>query len=85
MDVPVSDAKARLTDLVKRAEAGKEVVLTRFGRPVVKLVAARPEVTMQARRAVMEDVRRTGARKVLEGPSAARSQDFLYDEFGFPN
>lgn len=84
MDVPVSDAKAQLTDLVKRAEAGEEVVLTRFGRPVVKLVAARPEVTQKARRAVMEDVRRTGPGKVLEGPSAARSQDFLYDEFGLP-
>jgi len=37
MNVPISEAKARLTDLVRRAEAGDEVVLTRHGRPVVRL------------------------------------------------
>jgi prevent-host-death family protein len=44
MNVPISEAKARLTDLVRRAEAGDEVVLTRHGRPVVRLapVAGRP-------------------------------------------
>jgi prevent-host-death family protein len=38
MNVPISQAKARLTDLVRRAEAGDEVVLTRHGRPVVRLL-----------------------------------------------
>ena len=33
----LSEAKACLTDLVRRAEAGDEVVLTRHGRPVVRL------------------------------------------------
>jgi prevent-host-death family protein len=44
MNVPISEAKARLTDLVRRAEAGDEVVLTRHGRPVVRLapVVGRP-------------------------------------------
>ena len=44
MNVPISEAKARLTDLVRRAEARDEVVLTRHGRPVVRLapVAGRP-------------------------------------------
>jgi prevent-host-death family protein len=37
MNVPISEAKARLTDLVRRAEAGDEVVLTRHGRSVVRL------------------------------------------------
>lgn len=37
MNVPISEAKARLTDLVRRAEAGDEIVLTRHGRPVVRL------------------------------------------------
>ncbi len=37
MNVPISEAKARLTDLVRRAEAGDEVVLTRHGRRVVRL------------------------------------------------
>jgi prevent-host-death family protein len=37
MNVPISEAKARLTDLVRRAEAGDDIVLTRHGRPVVRL------------------------------------------------
>ena len=37
MKVPISIAKARLTDLVRRAEAGDDVVLTRHGCPVVRL------------------------------------------------
>lgn len=37
MQVTVSDAKAQLTDLVRRAERGEEVVLTRHGQPIVTL------------------------------------------------
>ncbi len=48
MDVPVSLAKAQLTDLVKRAEAGEDVVLTRFGQPVARLVAAERRSTPEA-------------------------------------
>jgi prevent-host-death family protein len=49
MNVPISEAKARLTDLVRRAEAGDEVILTRHGRPVARLapVAARPATELQ--------------------------------------
>ena len=39
MKTAVTDAKANLTDLVRRAEAGEEVILTKHGRPVVRLVA----------------------------------------------
>ena len=37
--VTVTDAKANLADLIQRAEAGEEVVLTENGKSVVKLVA----------------------------------------------
>ncbi len=49
MNVPISKAKARLTDLVRRAEAGDEVVLTRHGRPVVRLasVLGRPATKLE--------------------------------------
>jgi prevent-host-death family protein len=49
MNVPISEAKARLTDLVRRAEAGDEVVLTRHGRPVVRLapVTGRPATELK--------------------------------------
>ncbi len=37
MNVPISEAKAQLTDLVHRAEAGEEVILTRFGHAVARI------------------------------------------------
>ena len=35
--VNLADAKARLSELVDRAEAGEDVCITRRGKPVVKL------------------------------------------------
>lgn len=85
MQISVTDAKAQLTDLVRRAEAGEEVVLTRHGREVARLVAVAPAVTRAARRAALERIMAETAGKALPGPSAARSQDFLYDdESGLP-
>ena len=34
MQISVSDAKARLTELLRRAEEGEDIVLTRYGQPV---------------------------------------------------
>ena len=38
MHVSIRDAKAHLSEYIRRAEAGEEVVLTSHGRPVVRLV-----------------------------------------------
>lgn len=84
MYVSVTDAKGRLTDLVRRAEAGDEVVLTRHGRPKARLVATNPELRQETRREMMERISRRAAAEASPGPRAARSQDFLYDEFGLP-
>lgn len=37
--VNMHDAKSQLSDLVKRAEGGEEIVIARNGEPAVKLVA----------------------------------------------
>ncbi|MDA8108780.1 MAG: type II toxin-antitoxin system prevent-host-death family antitoxin [Betaproteobacteria bacterium] len=42
MDIGIYEAKSKLSRLVEKAEAGEEVVLTRRGRPVAKIVAAAP-------------------------------------------
>ena len=39
--IGIYEAKSRLSELVEKAEAGQEVVITRRGRPVVKLVRAK--------------------------------------------
>src|SRR3954451_9892189 len=82
--VSVSDAKGQLTELVRRAEAGEEVVLTRHGRAVVRLVPVTTMPTAAERWAILEKVRASGAKSATPGPDAARSQDFLYDEDGLP-
>ena len=83
MRVPVSEAKGRLTELVRRAEGGDEVVLTRHGRATVSLVPVeRPNA--DARRAVIASVRAVAAERRRPGASAARSQDFLYGDAGLP-
>lgn len=83
MNVPVSEAKAQLTDLVRRAEAGEEVVLTRHGQPAVRLVPEQRQSTPEEKMALLERLR-ASAVDALPGPCAARSQDFLYDEHGLP-
>ncbi len=84
MRLTVTEAKARLTDIVKQAEAGEDIILTRHGKEVARIVGMRKRPSTEARRKVIEAVRRQAARKSTEGPSAARSQDFLYDADGLP-
>lgn len=84
MQVSVTEAKAQLTELVRRAEAGDDVVLTRHGQAAVRIVPVMPLPDPKARRALLDAVRRSAAAKVAAGPDAAHSQDFLYDEAGLP-
>lgn len=84
MEVSVSEAKGQLTELVRRAEAGDEIILTRHGHAVVRLVPVKAAPDRKSRRALLHAVRASAAAKAAAGPSAARSQDFLYDENGLP-
>lgn len=84
MRISVSDAKGQLTELVRRAEAGDEVILTRHGHAAVRLVPVTAAPDRKARRGLLEAVRARGAAKAATGPSAARSQDFLYGDDGLP-
>lgn len=84
MHVSVTEAKAQLTELVRRATAGDEVILTRHGHPAVRLVPVQTAPDRATRRAILERARTAGALRATSGPSAARSQDFLYGEDGLP-
>jgi prevent-host-death family protein len=84
MRVSVTEAKGQLTELVRRAEAGDDVVLTRHGQPAVRLVPVRAVPGRRSRRALLKAVRASAATKAAAGPSAARSQDFLYSDDGLP-
>ena len=84
MQISVTEAKGRLTELVRHAEAGGEVVLTRYGQATVELVPMRRRPDADARRAVIVRLRTRIAGKRAAGASAARSQDFLYGGDGLP-
>lgn len=80
MRVSITKASAQLAELVRRAEAGEDVVLTRHGHAAVRLVPVHTVPSVKDRRVLLEALRKSGAAKVSAGVSAARSQDFLYDD-----
>jgi len=84
MRMSVTEAKGQLTELVRRAEAGDEVILTRHGHAAVRLVPVRVAPDRKSRRALLEGVRASAAAKATSGPGAARSQDFLHGDDGLP-
>ncbi len=47
--IGIYDARSRLSELVDRVEAGEEVILTRRGHPVVRLVRAGKDERSKAR------------------------------------
>lgn len=90
MDVPVKDAEGRLNELLDRAAAGEDIVLTRDGQSVAQLTPLSPvrtpptpeEVARRVRaiREIQDDVRRKFAGR--EMPTSDHSD--MYDEFGQP-
>ena len=88
MDVAITQTDPALADLVRGAEAGEEVVLTRDGKPVARVVPvppARPMLSPEERRVILDRIKAdVRAKTIPPGPSAARSADFLYDDDGLP-
>lgn len=73
--IGIYEAKSRLSQLVEQAEAGQEVVLTRRGKPVARIVPARTRAVIDNSAAVdeiiafsktLKGVRRFDVRKALE-------------------
>ena len=82
MRVPVSQAKGQLLELVRRAEAGEDIELTRRGETVVRLIrTAKPSgLTPDEKARVLLEISKRGRSKAAPGPGAARAADFLYDD-----
>jgi prevent-host-death family protein len=84
MHISVSEAKAQLTDLVRRAEAGDEVILTRHGNAAVRLVPVKTKPTREEKTRILEAFRKSIKGMATPGPDAAHSADYLYGEDGLP-
>lgn len=87
MEVSVSDAKAQLTDLVRRAEKGEEIVLTRHGQATAKIVPlTKPKpIGVERRKALDEIVARAQEKlKHLPRKTLKEIDRELYGEDGLP-
>jgi prevent-host-death family protein len=69
--VTAADAKAGLSDLLRRAEAGEEIIVTRNGEAVAKLGPVSPRVGGFMRGEV-----------IVTDPLWWHSDDALADDFG---
>ncbi len=84
MEIAVSEAKGQLSELVRRANAGEEILLTRHGQPIARIVPVQRRPTADEKRTILHAVREAARKKVEAGSDSARSQDVLYDDHGLP-
>ena len=87
MQVTLAEAQAKLPYLLTRIARGEQVVVTEDGHAAAKLVGVNvPELTHplpnDERWALLEAL--YGSAKNRFGPDAARSADYLYDDYGLP-
>lgn len=86
MEISVTDAKAQLTELIRRAEAGEDIVLTRHGQATARIVpVAKPKLSLDERSHLLREIVARAHAKLTPGPSGKELQDALYDDaFGLP-
>ena len=84
MHISISDAAGQLIDLVRRSEAGEEIILTREGHAAVRLVPVNMPTDRASRLVLLEEMRLAATAKTTSDPNAAHSRDFLYGDEGMP-
>ncbi|MDP2698745.1 type II toxin-antitoxin system Phd/YefM family antitoxin [Thalassospira sp.] len=84
MEIAISAAKGHLSALIKAAREGKQVLLTRHGRPVAEIRAIAPAMTAGERIKQMTQISHKAAAMAQDDVPATRAADFLYDDTGMP-
>jgi prevent-host-death family protein len=86
MNIPITEAKAQLTELVRRAEAGEVVVLTRHGKPAVRLVPADDagQSPRKLDRALIDEITRRAIARFKPGELPTSDHSDMYDDGGLP-
>lgn len=57
MEIGAFEAKNKLSSLLERAERGEEIVITRRGKPIARLVPVNESADQKRRREAMERIR----------------------------
>ena len=81
------EAKTKLSELLDRVERGEEIVITRHGKPVARLVRSMAHEPAARQKATADELLAIGSefRKLVKGDfSSADINDILYDEHGLP-
>ena len=68
-EVGAFEAKTKFSALLDRVEEGEEIVITRKGHPVARLVRFEREPTVTERRAAIERISRLADKHTLKGVS----------------
>lgn len=84
MHIPIDEAKTQLLELVHQAERGVDIVLTRDGLPIVRLVRMSVHPRLHQRQAIIDSIRESARSHRCTGPSSSQGQTMLYDENGLP-
>jgi prevent-host-death family protein len=86
-EVSVSEAKSRLDDLVGEVERGHQVVITREGRPVARLVPAMAVAgaeSLSRAQAAADALRELSASIAAQGESVSRDELIAFKNEGRP-
>ncbi len=84
MEISIREAKAKLTNLIRRAELGEEVVVTRHGKPVVTINPVKSRPTSSQRREILQQFLGSAVGRVAPGTTSRSAQNDLYDDAGLP-
>jgi prevent-host-death family protein len=69
IEVTVAEAKARLSEIIKRVEEGEQVTITRRGKPVARMTASKPFLPFESHadlRAAQKPSQKTSAELIRE-------------------
>jgi len=84
--VPIAEFKDKLSEIVAAAEAGEEIVITRHGRPAVKVIAfaASEEAQRAERRAILDGFAELRAAMRERGAKVTREEIIAWKNEGRP-
>lgn len=84
MKIAISEAKGRLSALIKAANKGEQVLLTSHGKPVAEIRPYGRLSDPAEKRAALDAIAANAAAKARKGTPAHQADHFLYDDAGMP-
>jgi len=83
-EVPIHEAKGKLSGLIRAAGQGEKVVLTKHGKPVAEITPIKKAPTREEKLAAIRKAQKA-FRGAFGGEDPSRVTDYLYnDETGLP-